>query len=300
MRRIYRAAIFISWLLVTAIPAHAQLGLFSRDQRVAFSPDWRGERFPDGRPKVPNSVLEHLQNVTAEQAWDVLQDTGFRNQFEGGWKVINPGPRLVGRVVTAVFMPRRPDVDSVIQANGKKEGRIGDENSWIIDILEPGDVLVVDLFGKIEDGTIVGDNLSTAIYAKSRNGLIVDGAVRDVSGIQEIKGFQVYARGFDPSALENVMLVGINVPIRIGRTTVMPGDVVVGDPEGVTFIPPHIAEKVADGAEMDRLIDEWGHMMLREGKYTPGQIDSKWTKEMVQAFNQWTQNKGSKLRLPEK
>src|ERR1700726_2818704 len=195
MYRIYRAAIFIFWLLAIAIPAHAQLGLFSRDQRIAFSPDWRGERFPDGRPKVPNSVLEHLQNVTAEQAWDVLQDAGFRNQFEGGWKVINPGPRLVGRVVTAVFMPRRPDVDSVIQANGKKEGRIGDENSWIIDILERGEVLVVDLFGKIEDGTIVGDNLSTAIYAKSRNGLIVAGAGGDVTGIQEIKGFQVYARG---------------------------------------------------------------------------------------------------------
>src|SRR3984893_7805921 len=300
MYRIYRATVFIFWLLAIALPPHAQLGLFSSAQRIAFSPEWRGERYPDGRPKVPNSVLEHLQNVTAEQAWDVLQDAGFRNKYEGGWKVINPGPRLVGRVVTAVFMPRRPDVDFVIQANGKKEGRIGDENSWIIDILEPGDVLVVDLFGKIEDGTIVGDNLSTAIYAKSRNGLIVDGGVRDLSGIQEIKGFQVYARGFDPSALENVMLVGINVPIRIGRATVMPGDVVVGDPEGVTFIPPHIAEKVADGAEMDRLIDEWGHMMLREGKYTPGQIDSKWTKEMVRAFNQWTQNKGSKLRLPEK
>jgi 4-hydroxy-4-methyl-2-oxoglutarate aldolase len=300
MRRICSVATFICWLLATAIPARAQLGLFSRDQRIAFSPDWRGERFPDGRPKVPDFVLEHLRNVTAEQAWDVLQDAGFRNQFEGGWKVINPGPRLVGRVVTAVFMPRRPDVDAMIQANGKKEGRIGDENSWIIDILEPGDILVVDLFGKIEEGTIVGDNLSTAIYAKSRNGLVVDGAVRDVSGIQEIGGFQVYARGFDPSALENVMLVGINVPIRIGHATVMPGDVVMGDPEGVTFIPPHLAEKVADDAETDRLIDEWGHMMLREGKYTPGQIDSKWTEEMVQAFNQWAQNKGSKVRLPEK
>jgi regulator of RNase E activity RraA len=195
-------------------------------------------------------------------------------------------------------MPSRPDVNSVVQANGKKEGRIGDENSWIIDILQPGDVLVVDLFGKIRYGTIIGDNLATAIYAKSQNGLIVDGAIRDQSGIEEIKGFQCYVRGVDPSALENVMLTGINVPIRIGQATVMPGDVAIGDPEGVTFVPPQLAEKVADDTQMTHLVDEWGHMMLREGKYTPGQIDAKWTRGMVERFNAWLAQKGLKLRMP--
>ena len=300
MKLTVRIVLALAAVVIFPARGHAQLGLFSPDQRIAFTPNWQGERFADGRPKVPDSVLDRLKDATADQAWDVLGDAGFRNQFEDNWKVINPGKRLVGRVVTAVFMPRRPDVDSVVQSNGKKEGRIGDENSWIIDILQPGDVLVVDLFGKIQDGTIVGDNLSTAIFAKSHNGLIVDGAVRDVTGIQEITGFQVYARGFDPSALHSVMLMGINVPIRIGRTTVMPGDVALGDPEGVTFIPAQLAEKVADEAEMDHLVDEWGHMMLREGKYTPGQIDSKWTPEMVRAFNKWAEQKGSKLRLPEK
>jgi 4-hydroxy-4-methyl-2-oxoglutarate aldolase len=217
MIRVFRVTLPIL-LLACALPTRAQLGLFSSDQRIAFTPDWRGERFADGRPKVPDAVLERLKNTDAEEAWDVLQEANYPNQFEGHWKVINPGERMVGRVVTAVFMPLRPDVDSVIQSAGKKEGRIGDENSWIIDILQSGDMLVVDLFGKVKDGTIVGDNLSTAIFAHSHNGLIVDGAVRDVSGIQEIHGFQVYTRDFDPSALENVMLVGINVPIRIGQT----------------------------------------------------------------------------------
>jgi 4-hydroxy-4-methyl-2-oxoglutarate aldolase len=300
MKLTLRSAMLLALVAISPARSHAQLGLFTTEQRIAFTPDWRGERFGDGRPKVPDAVLDRLKDATADQAWDVLGEARFRNQFEGNWQVINPGPRLVGRVVTAVFMPRRPDVDSVIKANGKREGRIGDENSWIIDILQPGDVLVVDLFGKIQDGTIVGDNLSTAIYAKSHNGLVVDGAVRDVTGIREIPGFQVYTRGFDPSALENVMLMGINIPIRIGRTTVMPGDVVLGDPEGVTFIPPNLAEKIADEAEIDHLVDEWGHTMLREGKYTPGQIDSSWTPEMVQAFNKWAEQKGSKLRLPEK
>jgi len=280
------------------VSAFGQLDLFSKDQRVEFTPQWQGDRFSDGRPNVPDSVLARLKDVTADEAWDVLQDAGFRNQFEGSWKVINPGRRLVGRVVTAVFMPQRPDVDSVIRANGKKENRIGDENSWIIDILKPGDVLVVDVFGKIRYGTIVGDNLSTAIYAKSHNGLIVNGAVRDVTGIQEIPGFQVYVRGVDPSALENVMLTGINVPIRIGDVTVMPGDIAIGDPEGVTFVPPQLAEKIADDTEMDHLVDEWGHMMLREGKYTPGQIDAKWAKQMIDEFNAWLEKKGSKLRMP--
>lgn len=293
-------AIQVTFLLLPlAAPAHAQLDLFSKEQRIEFTPEWKGDRFSDGRPNVPDAMLERLKDVTADEAWDVLQDAGYKNQFEGGWRVINPGERLVGRVVTAVFMPRRPDVDSVIRANGKRENRIGDENSWIIDILKPGDVLVVDLFGKIRYGTIIGDNLATAIYAKSHNGLIVDGAVRDVTGIQKIPGFQCYVRGVDPSALENVMLTGINIPIRIGNVTVMPGDVAIGDPEGVTFVPPQLAEKVADDTEMDHLVDEWGHMMLREGKYTPGQIDSQWTKAMIEQFNAWLEKKGSKLRMPE-
>jgi 4-hydroxy-4-methyl-2-oxoglutarate aldolase len=292
------AAIVLLALLALATPAYAQLDLFSREQRIEFTPDWHGDRFPDGRPNVPDSVLARLKAVTADEAWDVLQDAHYRNQFEGGWKIINPGQRLVGRVVTAVFMPHRPDVDSVIQANGKKENRIGDENSWIIDILKPGDVLVVDLFGKIRYGTIIGDNLATAIYSKSHNGLIVNGAIRDVTGIQEMPGFQVYTRGVDPSALEHVMLTGINVPIRIGDVTVMPGDVAIGDPEGVTFVPPQLAEKLADETEMDHMVDEWGHMMLREGKYTPGQIDAKWTPKMIEEFNAWLEKKGSKLRMP--
>jgi regulator of RNase E activity RraA len=292
------AAILLVGVLGLTLPAYGQLDLFSKEQRIEFTPEWHGDRFPDGRPNVPDSVLARLKDVTADEAWDVLQDAHYHNQFEGGWTVFNSGQRLVGRVVTAVFMPRRPDVDSVIKANGKKENRIGDENSWIIDILKPGDVLVVDLFGKIRYGTIIGDNLATAIYSRSHNGLIVNGAVRDVTGIQQIPGFQVYTRGVDPSALENVMLTGINVPLRMGDVTVMPGDIAIGDPEGVTFVPPQLAEKLADDTEMDHLVDEWGHTMLREGKYTPGQIDAQWTRQMIDEFNDWLEKKGSKLRMP--
>jgi 4-hydroxy-4-methyl-2-oxoglutarate aldolase len=286
-------------LLALAGRAHAQLGTFFKEQRVDLTRDWKGDRFPDGRPKVPDAVLEELKTVDAEEAWDVLRGAGYPNQFEGGWKVINPGERLVGRVVTAVFMPLRPDVNAAINEHGKEEGRIGAQNSWVIDVLQPGDVLVVDLFGKIQDGTFAGDNLGTAIFARSHTGLVVDGAVRDVTGMSEIKGFRVFVRDFDPSALHNVMLMGINVPIRIGHVAVMPGDVTVSDPEGITFIPPQLIEKVVSSAQMVHLVDEWGHMMLREGKYTPGEIDRKWTKPMIEEFNKWLEQKGSKRRMKE-
>jgi regulator of RNase E activity RraA len=273
--------------------------MFSKEQLVDLTRAWTGERFADGRPKVPDTVLKGMKTVDAEEAWGVLTGAGFPNQFEGGWKVIHPGERMVGRVVTAVFMPLRPDLDAVINDHGHKEGRVGGQNSWVIDTLEPNDVLVVDLFGKIQAGTFAGDNLGTAIYAKSHNGLVVDGAIRDVTGFEEISGFQVFVRGFDPAGLSNVMLMGINVPIRIGQATVMPGDIAVSDAEGITFIPPQLAEKVVDKALMIHLIDEWGHQMLREGKYTPGEIDRKWSKPMIQDFNKWLEQKGAKQRMKE-
>ena len=278
--------------------ARAQLGMFSKDQRMEFTRDWKGDRFPDGRPKVPDAVLTRLKTVTAEEAWAVLRGAGYNHQFEGGWKVINPGERLAGRVVTAVFMPLRPDVNAVINDYGKKEARVGGgQNSWVIDTLQRNDVLAVDLFGKIKDGTFAGDNLGTSIFAKTGTGLIVDGSVRDVSGISEIKGFRCYVRGFDPSALADVTLMGMNVPIRIGRVTVMPGDIVVSDPEGLTFIPAQLAEKVADYSEITQLQDTWGHQMLREGKYTPGQVDSRWTKDMIEEFNRYAEQQGAKARM---
>ena len=298
MRRARQYAFLLALVFLTVSASYAQLGMFSREQRVERTRDWSGDRFPDGRPRVPDELLHRLKNVTAEEAWGVLQNAGYIHQFEGNWKVINAGERLVGRVVTAVFMPLRPDVNAVISDAGKKEGRTqrGGQNSWVIDILQPNDVLVVDLFGKIKDGTFAGDNLSTSIFTKTGTGLIVDGSVRDVSGISEIKGFRCYVRGFDPSALKDVTLMGINVPIRIGAVTVIPGDVVVSDPEGITFVPSHLAEKVADHSELTQLQDSWGHQMLREGKYTPGQIDSRWTKEMIEEFNVWAEKQGAKVR----
>lgn len=299
VRRVLRT-VLMSFLACSAASfARAQLGMLSKEGRVELTREWKGGRFEDGRPKISDALLEQLKTVDAEEAWGVLQAHGYRNQFEGGWHVINPGPRMVGRVVTAVFMPLRPDVNAVINERGAQEHRIGPQNSWPIDILQPDDILVVDLFGKIKDGTYAGDNLATSIFTRSHTGLIVDGAVRDETGISEINGMRVYVRGVDPSALRDTTLMGINVPIRIGHVMVLPGDIAVSDPEGITFIPPALAQEVVDKAAMIHKVDEWGHMMLRQGKYTPGEIDRKWTKPMIEEFNQWLAKQGSKMRMKE-
>ncbi len=280
-----------------ALPGYGQLGMFTKEQRINLTRAWTGDRFDDGRPKVPDSVLDQMKTVDAEEAWQVLRRNGYNNQFAGGCNDNNNArDRMVGRVFTAVFMPKRPDVDAVIQEEGKKEGGVGHENSWPIDLLQPGDVLVVDLFGKIAYGTYAGDNLGTAIFAHSHNGLVVDGSVRDQTGLERIQGFRIFVRGTDPSSLEDVTLMGINVPIRIGTTMVMPGDVVVSDKEGLTFVPPQLCQRVTEVATLIHYEDEWGHMMLREGKFKPGEIDGKWPDSIADEFNKWLESKGTTVR----
>jgi len=297
MKKVILNFAFLMLAFSVALPGLAQLGMFTKEQRINLTRAWTGDRFPDGRPKVPDATLQQLMTVDAEEAWEVLTRNGYDNQFDGNWKVLNDGSeRMVGRVFTVVFMPKRPDVDAVIQEEGKKEGGVGHENSWPIDMLSPGDVLVVDLYGKIKDGTYAGDNLATAIYAHSHNGLVVDGSVRDVTGISRIKGFRAYVRGVDPTSLHDVTLMGINVPIRIGQTMVMPGDIVVSDPEGLTFIPPQMCKRIIEVATLIHYEDEWGHMMLREGKFRPGEIDGRWPPAIADEFNKWLESKGTTLR----
>ena len=271
------------------------VGVLSKPQPLEYSALYKGERFPDGRPKVAASILERVKRISIEEAWSVLRRYEYDNQFEGNW-VTNPAdPLLVGRAVTAAFLPLRPDVNESIAAKGKSDGRIGGQNSWVIDTLVEGDVLVVDLFGKVISGTFAGDNLSNSIKSKTGTGIVIDGGCRDLKGIAEIKDFPVFVRGWDPSFLSDVMLMSINSPIRIGRATVMPGDVVLGNREGVLFIPAHLAEEVVEVSESISLRDEFGHQRLREGKYTPGQIDSQWTKEIEKDFDEWLKKNGKTL-----
>lgn len=260
-------------LLCCALTLPAQIFTFSREQMIKYTARNPFERFPDGRPKVPDSILEKVRGLSVEEVWSVLPRQGYQNQYADGWRILHPGKKLVGRAVTAQFMPVRPDLGDLITAEGKAAGKHGGQNQWVIDMLQPGDVIVVDLFGKIENGTFVGDNLATAIYAATRTGFVIDGGIRDLEGIVPLD-LAGYFRGAHPSALSGVMLTGVNIPVRIGNATVMPGDVVFGDRTGVYFIPPHLVEEVVNRAEETHIHDEWTKQKFLTGKYKSSDLYS--------------------------
>jgi regulator of RNase E activity RraA len=266
------------------------------DVLAATSP-WKGERSPDGRPKVADDLLTRMKAVSIEEAWEVLRQRGYENQFVGGWQIIHPDRPLVGRALTAAYLPGRPDLVDQIMKTGKEEGRIGPSNSWPIDMLKPGDLYVADGCGKVADGTLIGDNLGNAIYAKSGTGVVFDAGARDLDGLKEIEGFNAFVRGWDPSFLKNMVLTSINRPIRIGLATVLPGDVILGRREGVIVIPAHLAEEIVVTSEIVSLKDAFGHQRLREGTYTPGQIDVPWTEPIKADFFKWLESRPNKPPL---
>jgi 4-hydroxy-4-methyl-2-oxoglutarate aldolase len=287
----------LALLLLCQTGLLAQQIQWNTEQIKTFSSEWTGERSPDGRPKVGDDLIKRLANISIEEAWAYLLNKGYKNQFEAGWQIIHPEKALAGRVVTAQYMPSRPDIDEKVRAKGKAEGRIGSPNSWPIDLLKNGDVYVADGYGKIIDGTLIGDNLGNSIYAKSKTGVVFDAGVRDLEGLEEIDGFVGFVRGYDPSYIKEMMLTCINCPIRIGRATVMPGDLVLGKKEGVVFIPAHLAEKLIVNAEFVGLRDQFGHLRLREGKYTPGEIDQTWTEAIKADFMNWLKANPDKVPM---
>jgi regulator of RNase E activity RraA len=261
--------------------------LIARDRITELTSLYQGGRFRDGRPHVPDDLVERMKKVTTEEAWGVLQGHNYRQQYEGEWLNLHPERILTGRAVTCRFVPLRPDLNDVVQAEGQAHGRIGGQNSWVIDTLVKGDVLVVELFGKVPEGTYIGDNLGTAIYRNTGGtGLVVDGGIRDTQRVRKLD-INVFCKGIHPTGIGSVTLTEINGPVRIGQATVLPGDVVLGTSSGVVFVPPHLAQEVVDKSESIRLRDYFGKLRIREGKYTPGEVDRAWSEAMDADFTDW-------------
>lgn len=297
---------FLSFLILLFFTISSASGQqLSEEELIELTPEWQGERFPDGRPKVPDGILERMKLATIEEAWAVLRGENYNHQYAEGWEILNPDSVLVGRALTATFMPGRPDVHRVIDQRGKEAGRTGSQNSWPVDILQQGDVYVGDQFGAHKDGPTIGDNVGNAIYANSGNGIVYNGALRDINGLKQIDGFTAFYRSYHPShhlnnpdGALNTTLVSINAPTRIGDVMVMPGDVVLGRDGGVIFIPPHLAERVVKTSEIVRLRDMFGQQRLREGVYNSGQIDARWSDEIERDFSQWLEDHIDELPVP--
>jgi regulator of RNase E activity RraA len=292
--------------LLLACCAGANAQQMSKEELIYFTGEWKGERFPDGRPKVPDNIIRRMKSVSVEEAWATMSNAGYKYQVAEGWEVINPDSVLVGRAVTATFMPGRPDVWKAIDSLGRKQGRRA-QNVWAVEMLVKGDVYVADQFGAKRNGPTIGDNVGNAIYARTGNGIVYDGALRDVEGLKEIGGFTSFYTSYDPSYHNpgqgqnrdlTTMIVGINRPTRIRTVTVMPGDVVLGRMGVVVFVPPHLAERVVTTSEIVRLRDMFGHQRLKEGKYTAGQIDTRWSAEVEKDFSQWLNTHINELPVP--
>jgi regulator of RNase E activity RraA len=263
--------------------AFALLGFYSKSQNVVWpaesikelTSEWTGERASDGRPKVSDQLLERLKALSMEEVWASLRSKGYNNQFENfasiyenGWQILHPEKVMTGRVVTAQFMPLREDFNNYVQKQAKKEGTKTPVTNYapIIKLLD-GDVYVADSYGKIVEGTLIGDNLGNAIYKAGKRGIIFNGSVRDLEGLAQIEGFNAWIRGSDPSAIKQMMIASVNGPIRIGRATILPGDVVLAKTTGVAFIPPHLVQEVVIAGEYTALRDEFNFFCMKTNKY---------------------------------
>ena len=271
-------------LLMAGLTAVSQT--ISKDELIYLTAAWKGERFADGRPKIPDDLLERAKHIMIDDAWTVLKNEGYLNQFEGRWSTVNDTP-MTGRAVTAMYLPSRPDVEKQVKDRGAKQGRKGNTNSWPIDILTKGDLYVADAFGKISGGGIMGATLANSIFSKSGNGVVFDGAARDLQELKMIDGFNAFVREFHPSFTEEMILMGLNTPIRIGQAIVMPGDLVIAQMEGVLFVPAHLAEQVVSVSEFVIRKDKFGFEMVKSGKYSTGEIDSQWNDQLKDEFLKW-------------
>jgi len=283
-------------LVFGALPSFAQVKM-TKEQMMFYTSDWKGDRFADGRPKIPDDLLKRALDVSIEDAWDYLRGHGYRNQFEGNWEALHIEKPFAGRALTAQYMPLRPDMAKAIAAEGKAEGRVSGTNSWPINELQIGDVYVADGFGKIIEGTLIGSNLGNGIAAHTHTGFVFYGGIRDQEENREIPNFNGFYKGYDPSAWAQMELTAINAPIRIGRAVVLPGDLVLAKTDGVLFIPASLAEGAISSAEFTSLTDAFNFELNQEGK-NGAEFEGGWTPAKYAAFEKWIDAHPEKLKMP--
>ena len=282
--------------VVSVTPAFGQVKM-TKEQMMFYTSDWKGDRFPDGRPKIADDLLKRALEVSIEDVWEYLRGQGYRNQFDGGWQALHIDKPFAGRALTAQYMPSRPDMTTAIAAEGKAEGRLSGNNSWPINELQLNDVYVADGFGKIVEGTLIGSNLGSGIAAHTHTGFVFDGGIRDQEENRETPNLNGFYRGYDPSAWANMTLTAINSPIRIGRAVVLPGDLVLAKTDGVIFIPAILAEQAISSAEFTNLEDAFNFELNSTGK-NGAEFEGGWTPKKYDAMAKWIDAHPEKLKMP--
>jgi regulator of RNase E activity RraA len=294
MRKLIGATV-LACAFASAVSASSQVKM-TKEQMMFYTSDWKGERFPDGRPKIPDDLLKRALDVSIEDVWEYLGKLGYKSQFDGGFQALHPEKPFAGRALTAQYMPLRPDMIKAITAEGKAEGRVSGNNSWPINELQIGDVYVADGFGKIVEGTLIGSNLGNGIAAHTHTGFVFDAGIRDAEENREIPNFNGFYRGYDPSAWAQMTLTSINAPIRIGRATVLPGDLVLAKTDGVIFIPAILAEQAIVSAEFTNLEDAFNFELNRQGK-NGAEFEGGWAPAKYDALAKWIDQHPDKLKM---
>ena len=295
MKKTMIAAVML-WTVLGASAGFSQVKM-TREQMMFYTSDWKGDRFPDGRPKVPDDLLKRALDVSIEDVWDYLREKGYRNQFEGDWQALHIEKPFAGRALTAQYMPLRADMAKAIAAEGKAEGRVSFNNSWPINELQIGDVYVADGMGKIIDGTLIGSNLGNGIAAHTHTGFVFYGGIRDQEENREIPSFNGFYKGYDPSFILEMTLTAINAPVRIGRAIVLPGDLVLAKTDGVIFIPAIMAEGAVSHAEFTNLMDAYNFELNKEGK-NGAEFEGGWTPAKFQGLSKWVDAHPEMLKMP--
>jgi 4-hydroxy-4-methyl-2-oxoglutarate aldolase len=280
---------------VGAVRAEAQVKM-TKEQMMFYTSEWKGDRFPDGRPKIAEGLLERAKHVTIEDVWGYLREHGYNCQYDGNWQALHMDKPMAGRALTAQYMPARPDMVTAITAEGKQENRLGGNNMWPINELTVGDVYVADGFGKIVEGTLIGSNLGSGIAAHSQTGFVFDAGIRDVEENKEVPNMNGFYRQGDPSAWKDMTLTSINAPIRIGRATVLPGDLVIAKADGIIFVPAHLAAGAIMNAEFTNLEDAFNFELNAAGK-NGAEFEGGWTPQKYDAMAKWIDAHPEKLKM---
>jgi regulator of RNase E activity RraA len=207
---------------------------------------------------VTQKILDRLLVPSTATLTSVLKGQGLNNTFMHDVSPLKPGMKMAGRAYTLRYIPAREDLNNVPLDNLIDKQRVG------IEQLQPGDILVIDARGETSAGTM-GSILAERMHQLGAAGVVTDGAYRDSPAIAEC-GMAAYARAMNAHTNKTIHYPSeIQVPVGCGEVAVFPGDIIVGDAEGVVVMPPHLAEEVADVAQEMELKEEFILERIRGG-----------------------------------
>lgn len=200
------------------------------------------------RPPLPSAVERSLRSVSTATLTTQLLKRGIRTTFLAGVKPLRPDLRMVGHALTLRYVPARDDVGT-----GASFDNRSNVQRIAVESIGPGDVLVIDARGESR-AAVLGNILATRILRRGGAGIVTDGAFRDSPAFEQLD-LPTYAAGAHAGLSSTIHHpVDLGLPIGCGGALVMPGDIMVGDAEGVVVIPAAMVHSIAEDAlEQERL-----------------------------------------------